>query len=136
MSSKLDPFFNEVFDQLTREGLSYRTVCKFLLGQGVEISPQALRSWYVRRAGKIAKRSGALSPQHANIRRGTKSGIVQPELFVGKEEGGVLAAKPVIAEFRATDGPLKMRIQAEEKKLCTPSLEQSFLLQKKKPDHF
>lgn len=57
MSSKLDPYFNELFDQLNEQGKSYRSVCGNLLMMGVEISPQSLRSWHVRRMRKITSRS-------------------------------------------------------------------------------
>ena len=66
MASRLDTFFDIVFDQLKRQGQSYRTVCGYLLVEGVEISPQALRSWYLRRNRKIAARSmQAVAPQGA-----------------------------------------------------------------------
>lgn len=62
MASKIDPFHTEVFEQLNAFGLSYRSVCGFLLDKGVEVSPQALRTWHLRRSKKIRSR-GALVPQ-------------------------------------------------------------------------
>lgn len=61
MASKVDPFFALVFEQLNGRGQSYRSVCEVLLDQGVEISPQALRSWHLRRSRKIAERAGSQS---------------------------------------------------------------------------
>lgn len=73
MSSKIDPFSSLVFQELNERGMSYRAVCTLLLSKGVEVSHQALRSWYMRRSQKIKKRktglSGALddsSPSTAN----------------------------------------------------------------------
>jgi hypothetical protein len=60
MASKLDPFFDVLFDQLNNQGLSYRSVCNNLLSMGVEISAQSLRSWHVRRSRKIAARLSAM----------------------------------------------------------------------------
>lgn len=62
MASKIDPFRAEVFEQLHGYGLSYRSVCGYLLDKGVEVSPQALRSWHLRRSRKISSR-GTLIPQ-------------------------------------------------------------------------
>lgn len=65
MSSKLDPFFTVLFDQLNQQGLSYRAVCKYLKCEGVVISPQALRSWHVRRSQKLMARAMTLPLSHA-----------------------------------------------------------------------
>lgn len=61
MSSKIDPFSSLVFQELNERGMSYRAVCTLLLSNGVEVSHQALRSWYVRRSQKIKKRKTGLS---------------------------------------------------------------------------
>ena len=60
MSSKIDPFSSLVFQELNERGMSYRAVCTLLLSNGVEVSHQALRSWYMRRSQKIKKRKSAL----------------------------------------------------------------------------
>lgn len=57
MSSKLDPFFSKIFELLNEQGLSYQSTCSFLEIQGVKISPQALRSWYLRRNRKLMVRA-------------------------------------------------------------------------------
>lgn len=70
MTSKLDPLFEQVFEQLNDRGLSYRSVCdQLLLHQGLKISPQALRSWHLRRSRKISERAGSrpgVSPRIQN----------------------------------------------------------------------
>jgi len=94
MSSKIDPHFAHVFEQLNGRGLSYRAVCTQLLGMGVEISHQALRSWHLRRSRKITVRSAAISV-HAGVdlsvcvpdapapstARPTKPSVVSPTVF-------------------------------------------------------
>ena len=135
MTSKLDPFFSQLFDQLAGEGLSYRTVCKSLLVQGVEISPQALRSWFVRRTQKIANRSSALPMGHFNSHAAISVQPIQAGLFSKREEGAALATSSSSPLVSTTAGPLALRIQAEEQKLCAPSHEQNFLLPKKKLGH-
>lgn len=61
MTSRLDPFFATLFEQLNEHGLSYQTVSRQLsLMHGVCVSPQALRSWHLRRTAKIAKRTQSL----------------------------------------------------------------------------
>lgn len=64
MSSILDPFFTELFERLNQQGLSYRAVCKYLKSIGVGISPQALRSWHVRRSQKLMARAQTLPLSH------------------------------------------------------------------------
>lgn len=135
MTSKLDPFFNQLFEQLAGEGLSYRTVCKSLLSQGVEISPQALRSWFVRRTQKIASRSNALPSRVFSSSTAIPGAPFQSGLFASREEGTAVANRSSGPLSGATDGPLSLLIQAEEQKLAAPSLTQSYLLPKKKPLH-
>lgn len=61
MSSRLDPYFSQLFVQLNDQGLSYRTVASELLqSSGIAVSPQALRSWHLRRTAKLAKRAKGL----------------------------------------------------------------------------
>nr|WP_319563624.1 hypothetical protein [uncultured Rhodoferax sp.] len=133
MTSKLDPFFDDVFRQLTNEGLSYRTVCKSLLGMGVEISPQALRSWYVRRTQKIAMRSSALSSRALNSSKSIPAVAFQSGLFASREEGAVLVNRSSNPLVSATDGPLSLLIKAEEQKLAAATPMQNYLLPKKNP---
>lgn len=57
MASRLDPHTLLIFDLLTRQGNSFRSVCKVLQQQGVAITPQSLQSWYHRRCRKISLRS-------------------------------------------------------------------------------
>lgn len=133
MASKLDPFFNQLFEQLTVEGLSYRTVCKFLLGMGVEISPQALRSWYVRRTQKIARRSNALPSRAFNSSKAIPGAPLQSDLFASRKEGAVLVNRSSNPLVSATDRPLSLLIQAEEQKLAAATPLQNYLLPKKKP---
>ena len=64
MSSRLDPFFAPLFEMLNKQGLSYRAGCVYLAGEGVQISPQALRSWHLRRSKKLVTRSQKLPTSH------------------------------------------------------------------------
>ena len=146
MSSKLDPFFSQVFHQLMQEGLSYRTVCKSLLASGVEISPQALRSWYVRRVQKISSRTTALPPGYSSVFQSAPVGQLQTHLFPQEknssgeyervervERVGKIAR---VTDFFATEqhGPLAEQIRIEEQKLSAPAADQKrFLLRKSLP---
>ncbi|MDD2811066.1 hypothetical protein [Rhodoferax sp.] len=133
MTSKLDPFFNQLFEQLAGEGLSYRTVCKSLLSHGVEISPQALRSWFVRRTQKIAQRSSALPSRACDSSTVIPDLRLQSGLFSSGEEGAALPNRSSSASVSTADGPLSLLIKAEEQKLAAATPLQSYLLPKKKP---
>ena len=134
MTSKLDPFFDDVFRQLTNEGLSYYARCASpCWGMGVEISPQALRSWYVRRTQKIAMRSSALSSRALNSSKSIPAVAFQSGLFASREEGAVLVNRSSNPLVSATDGPLSLLIKAEEQKLAAATPMQNYLLPKKNP---
>lgn len=135
MSSKLDPFFDDVFKLLTYQGLSYRTVCKSLLGLGVEISPQALRSWYVRRTQKISLRSNALPFRSFSSSKVLPVVPLQEGLFPSVEEGAASPIRSSRSLVSIADGPLSLMIQAEEQKLAAAAPMRTYLVPKKQVVH-
>lgn len=78
MASKIDPFRAEVFEQLNAFGLSYRSVCGFLLDKGVEVSPQALRTWHLRRSRKINSRGTLISQDRPSSQAERSSSLPAP----------------------------------------------------------
>lgn len=123
MTSRLDPFFNSLFDQLNREGLSYRTVCKYLLSDGVKISPQALRSWHVRRGQKIAKRTMQLEPVAELL--GTSKPTERDLMLdaIHKEATSPLTAPVIDAALTSELRPLRAQIEEEERNLSALRIE-------------
>lgn len=114
MASKLDPYTYELFEQLNNRGLSYRSVCNNLLGMGVEISAQSLRSWHVRRSRKIAARSSAL-PSLENCRVAS-SPVEKSEESSGKPP----PARPAQRRAPAVEkGILQREIAEQEQVLVT-----------------
>jgi hypothetical protein len=58
MASKLDKYQNILMNNINTQGMSFQSVCDQLHhDHEVTISRQALRSWYMRKIKKIAKRS-------------------------------------------------------------------------------
>lgn len=119
MTSRLDPFFSSVFQQLNEQGLSYRTVCGYLLIQeGVSISPQALRSWHLRRGRKIAARSQqAMGPVLAPAPGSTPA---RASLDRTVRMRGQAMAAPVAQTshmLSAGHAPLLAQIEEEERRL-------------------
>ncbi|MDR3453022.1 MAG: hypothetical protein P4L96_09485 [Rhodoferax sp.] len=112
MASRLDPFLQVLFDQLNGQGQSYRTVAANLLLMGVEISPQSLRSWHVRKMRKISHRSASPAPLVA-----TRSSAPS----IPTRQVSAAASPPKTAPVCPTDGNLvhrSLRAQiAEEEKL-------------------
>lgn len=106
MASRLDPFFATLFEQLNGQGLSYRTVCNQLLDKGIEISPQALRSWHLRRARKIASRA-------------------QQRMHAGSCQEQVIAAAPVQRPAAIAMQSLATAAMAADRKIAKPSQLQS-----------
>ncbi len=129
MASKLDPFHDELFDQLNNRGMSYRSVCNILLGMGVEISAQSLRSWHVRRSRKIAARSG-VSPSVMN--RSTIAPVDLPAGTQPRKTTAVQQARPM-ASFVEKDALQKEIAQQEQGLATTPFSQQSlgFLVKRK-----
>lgn len=127
MSSRLDPFFRVVFDQLNSQGLSYRFVCASLLEEGVTISPQALRSWHLRRGRKIAARSQqAIAPA---LRAGstTAAGSVVLEIKLPIREQTMAAPAGHASHASLCEGraPLQAQIEDEERRLLLQSAGQN-----------
>lgn len=120
MASRLDPFFSTLFEQLNEQGLSYRTVCNQLLDKGIEISPQALRSWHLRRARKIASRAqqrvdtGSCQEQViAAALRQRPAAIAMQSLATAGMPGVRKISKP---------SQLQSQIEAEERQLLTQQI--------------
>lgn len=61
MTSQIDSHTIAVFQQLKVLGLSYQTVCNYLVNQNIVVSRQALRTWYLRRQKKIAGRTNTFT---------------------------------------------------------------------------
>lgn len=57
MTSRLDPYFSQIFQKLNQEGRSYHFVREYLKSEGIEISRQALWSWHTRKSQKLLMRS-------------------------------------------------------------------------------
>lgn len=114
MASRLDPFLQVLFDQLNHQGQSYRTVAENLLRMGVEISPQSLRSWHVRKMHKIAQRAVS---QTAPLARA----LPVPSTPTPTRQVPAAASPLRATPLRPTDGNLvhrSLRAQiAEEEKL-------------------
>lgn len=118
MSSRLDSFFSVLWLQLNEQGMSYRMVCKFLRLQGVEISPQALRSWHVRRMRKIAQRVIAMPPvlsKYTTNVNGLNSTIGLPPAPAKDLQKPV--AKCAAVRILGRGSSLQEQIQMEEQKL-------------------
>jgi hypothetical protein len=121
MSSVLDPYFAELFIRLNQEGLSYRAVCKYLKSIQVEISPQALRSWHVRRSQKIVARAQSLplsnisqSVSALTMTRNKKTnGLQSPSVDLNLHSTLMLASVPITQKY----GLLQAQIAEEERKL-------------------
>jgi hypothetical protein len=116
MASKIDPFRAEVFEQLNAFGLSYRSVCRFLLDKGVEVSPQALRTWHLRRSKKIRSRGALIPPDPASpqTERGSSlkvSTMGRPNVLPMKE--------PLTSPSKALNrtAKLKHEIEKQEQRL-------------------
>lgn len=137
MSSRLDPFFAEVFERLNQQGLSYRSVCGYLSSVGVKVSPQALRSWHIRRSQKLVARSVSMPSGHVfgsvtalKDSGFTANGLLQANratihaVEVKVEPGSQTASSP---------GRLQVQIEQEERKLAlhTQNLGVNFLVPRK-----
>ena len=135
MSSKIDPFFDDVFRLLSHQGLSYRGVCAFLLAQGVEISPQALRSWFIRKLKNIAKRASGLAVSPSAVLDIAPGSTGQTSLFKAKEGGDAVSHRLGADSRKQAIGPLAEIIQEEEEKLITRSFDKGFLIRRKPPNN-
>ena len=122
MTSRLDPFFSTLFQQLNEQGMSYRAVCKSLCLQGVRISPQALRSWHVRKVLKIESRAMKMPPVQVLA---MKPVDLVPGVTVSNAlptEDRYLSVKSRAAPpTSAYQGLLQEQIQEEEQKLLHAS---------------
>lgn len=125
MTSRLDPYFSTLFEQLNEHGLSYQAVSHQLsLMHGVCVSPQALRSWHLRRSAKIAKRTQSLMAACASTANSDPSdaqGIaVQSSPPLHRQ-----TIKSVVSQVQGREAVLAQRprlqvqIQEEELKLST-----------------
>jgi hypothetical protein len=63
MASIIEAHAGAVYGRL-RNGDTYKSVCEWLLEQGVEITRQSVCSWYLRKRKKIAMR---VDPHNASI---------------------------------------------------------------------
>jgi hypothetical protein len=127
MTSRLDPFFSTLFQQLNEQGMSYRAVCKSLRLQGVDISPQALRSWHVRKVLKIASRTIKMPPVQALAMEPVD---LVPGVAVSNalptEDQYLSAPARAAAPTSVCQGLLQEQIQEEEQKLLHASTATGF----------
>lgn len=128
MTSRLDPFFSSLFEQLNQQGLSYRTVCGLLLSQGVSISPQALRSWHLRRSRKIAARSQqAIAPAlRAGSTTAAGSVVLESKLPIREQTMAAPAGHASHASLSEGRAPLQAQIEDEERLLLLELAGQNF----------
>lgn len=130
MSSKLDPFFAVLFDLLNQRGASYKAASLFLATADIKISPQAVRSWHIRRSKKLQARAEKLPPTFGQI-----------NLFEGNIKKGEIDISPR-ALFTERSSPsrqavsiggLDMQIKEEERRLlsATPFSQTGFLIPRK-----
>lgn len=135
MTSRLDPFFHLVFDQLNSQGSSYQSVCASLLEEGVTISPQALRSWHLRRGRKIAARSLQTQAPVTAPAPGAAPACASLDRTVAMREqvlaAPVTQAKPAITSAGLT--PLLAQIEEEERRLVLQTTHQNFFPVRRKP---
>ena len=125
-----------LFDQLNLKGLSYQTVCQMLLKQGVKISPQALRSWHLRRSRKIAHRSSLLTPliaidekkDMALLDYTSDPPYSRPKL---NDPDMAICISPIQVDSALR--PIQDRIRQEEQNLLSHSIGTSGYLVRKKP---
>lgn len=116
MASKIDPFRAEVFEQLNAFGLSYRSVCGFLLDKGVEVSPQALRTWHLRRSRKINSRGTLISQDLPSSLAGRSSSLPAPSTR-RPNATPPKAALPTPGQARNSASKLKHQIEEQEQRL-------------------
>ena len=134
MSSRLDPFFRVVFDQLNSQGLSYRFVCASLLEEGVTISPQALRSWHLRRGRKIAARSlQTMAPVRAPAPGVTPASAPIDGIVQKQEQARAAPVIHVSHSLSAGLTPLLAQIEEEERRLVLQTTHQNFFPVRRKP---
>lgn len=114
MTSRLDPFRQVLFDQLNTQGQSYRTVAANLLLMGVEISPQSLRSWHIRKMRKISLRSASPAP---SVATGAAAPSV-PTRQVPPAASRLNAVHPLQTGGKAVHPSLRAQIAEEEKLLA------------------
>ena len=134
MSSRLDPFFRVVFDQLNKQGSSYRSVCCYLLSQGVTISPQALRSWHLRRSAKIAARAlQTMAPVRAPAPGAAPASDSLDGTLLLREK--TVAAPVIHASQSQSAGHVSLRAQIaeEERRLVLQTTHQNFFPVRRKP---
>ena len=102
--------------------MSYRAVCKSLCLQGVRISPQALRSWHVRKVSKIESRTMKMPPVQAlamkpvNLVPGVAALNALPT-----EDRYLSVPSRAVPPTLAYQGLLQEQIQEEEQKLLHAS---------------
>lgn len=128
MTSRLDPFFHLVFDQLNSQGSSYRSVCASLLEEGVTISPQALRSWHLRRSRKIAARSlQTLAPVTAPAPGAAPaSAPIESMVQIREQARAAPVAHASHAITSAGHASLREQIEEEERRLVLQTTHQNF----------
>jgi len=125
MTSRLDPYFSTLFEQLNEHGLSYQTVSRQLsLMHGVCVSPQALRSWHLRRTAKIAKRTQGLMVACAS-KAGSGLSQGQSTALPSSPPLQMQTTKSVISQVQEREAVLAQRpqlqaqIREEERKLSS-----------------
>lgn len=137
LASKLDHFSDVLFDQLNLKGMSYRAVCQNLLTLGVEISPQALRSWHLRRARKIAFRGSLLTLSCVSDEQPDMTVIDHVTVVPGairklNDPGVVNSLSSVHVTADAALQPIRDRILEEERNLLSHSSSSpGYLIRKK-----
>ncbi len=130
MTSLLDPYLSMVFKKLHEHGLSYQVVSKDLSLIGVSVSPQALRSWHLRRVAKIAKRTKDLifnSTDNADSAPiGIQVPVVPSSLLLPSSRGDAIDS--VAAQVKggrtvlSQCSELHAQIKEEERRLSTQPL--------------
>lgn len=134
MSSRLDPFFRIVFDQLNVQGMSYRSVCAFLLAEGVSISPQALRSWHLRRSRKIAARSlQIMAPVPAPAPGAAPASAPIESMVQIREQARAAPVAHASHSLSAGLASLQAQIAEEERRLLIQTTGQNFFPVRRKP---
>lgn len=119
MTSRLDPFFSSLFQQLNQHGLSYQAVCNDLLSRGVSISPQALRSWHLRRSAKIAERSQKSIAPGARPAATMAPADIAPHDLPGRQQQTLESSAGHLKGDSQSAGfaPLQAQIEEEERRL-------------------
>lgn len=138
MASRLDRFFTQLFDQLNQQGLSYRTVCGYLKTVDVVISPQALRSWHIRRSQKLMERAARVPVTHVygppsnQSARSDRKGL--PSTQTRTEPAAQVQGALTLADA-AKPRTLQAQIEEEERRLAlnNPHFSAAYMVRRRAP---